>query len=119
MMNQLFHSYGVLKQCQFNIHSFIPVDNRNNLPSNEDIWHALTHIGNNQMISCVNYYPESRMGYCNIYSYSFPNKMRYYFTNNFSDGLYKNVRKISLFDQDPFEHEFFIRISQCYDLPSG
>ncbi len=46
IINHLLH----LKQFQFNIHSFVPVDNRNNLPSNEDIRNAKTMIpvtGNN------------------------------------------------------------------------
>ncbi len=42
--------------------------------------------------------------------------MRYYhnITNNFPGRLYKYVRKISLSNEYPFEHEFFIRISQSF-----
>ncbi|CAF3254870.1 unnamed protein product [Rotaria sp. Silwood2] len=35
-------------------------------------------------------------------------------TNNFPSGLFKCVRKISLFDKRPFQHDFFIKISQTF-----
>ncbi|CAM4789522.1 unnamed protein product [Rotaria magnacalcarata] len=35
-------------------------------------------------------------------------------TNNFPGGLYPYVRVVSLYDEHPFEHEFFIRISQPF-----
>ncbi|CAF3621603.1 unnamed protein product [Rotaria sp. Silwood1] len=53
-------------------------------------------------------------GQCHVYSY--PSEMQYYqnITNHFSSGLYKYVRLISLYDEHPFEHEFFIKISQSF-----
>ncbi|CAF1534040.1 unnamed protein product [Rotaria sordida] len=105
-----------LKQFGFNIHSFIPSDNPNDLPSNEDIRKSLINVGNNYSFSYINYYPESRMGHCNIYSYSCSNEMKFYYniTNNFQSEIYQFVTEISLFDEYPFEHEFFIRISQSF-----
>ncbi|CAF4320104.1 unnamed protein product, partial [Rotaria sordida] len=35
-------------------------------------------------------------------------------TNNFPGGLYPYVRVVTLYDEQPFEHEFFIRISQSF-----
>ncbi len=48
--------------------------------------------------------------------YSFPYTWSYYFniTNNFRGGLFKSVRKISLHDERPFEHEFFLQIAQSF-----
>jgi len=43
-------------------------------------------------------------------------KFYYYITNNFPGGLFKYVQKISLFDEYPFEHEFFIRISESFPI---
>ncbi|CAF2318231.1 unnamed protein product [Rotaria sp. Silwood2] len=105
-----------LKQFGFNIHSFIPIDNPNDLPSNEDIRKTLINVGNNHSYCCINYYPESRLGHCNTYSYSCSNEIGFYYniTNNFLGGIYKFVKKNSLFDEYPFEHEFFIRISQSF-----
>ena len=35
-------------------------------------------------------------------------------TNNFRDGLFINVTQISLYDEHPFEYEFFLRISKSF-----
>ncbi|CAF4530625.1 unnamed protein product, partial [Rotaria sp. Silwood2] len=35
-------------------------------------------------------------------------------TNNFPGGLFNTVQQIELFDERPFEHEFFIKISQSF-----
>ncbi|CAF3316291.1 unnamed protein product [Rotaria sp. Silwood2] len=35
-------------------------------------------------------------------------------TNNFPGGLYPYVRLVSLYDERPFEHDFFIRICQSF-----
>jgi hypothetical protein len=42
--------------------------------------------------------------------------MKYYenITNNFPGGLYPYVREVSLYDERPFEHGFFIRISESF-----
>ncbi|CAF4861680.1 unnamed protein product [Rotaria socialis] len=51
---------------------------------------------------------------CHVYSYPF--LMQYYddITNNFPRGLYRCVRVVSLYDEHPFENEFFIRIAQSF-----
>ncbi len=48
--------------------------------------------------------------------YSYPCTKKYYgkITNNFPGGLVKCVREISLLDERPFAHEFFIRIAQAF-----
>jgi hypothetical protein len=50
--------------------------------------------------------------------YSYPYKLKYYhtITNNFPGGIFEHVRKVSLFDERPFEHEFFLRITQSFPL---
>jgi hypothetical protein len=35
-------------------------------------------------------------------------------SNNFPGGLFQCVRTISLFDERPFEHEFFVKLSQAF-----
>ncbi|CAF2544542.1 unnamed protein product [Rotaria sp. Silwood2] len=52
--------------------------------------------------------------YCHIYSY--PYTLKYYddITNNFPGGILIYVRKVSLFDERPFEHEFFLRIQKSF-----
>ncbi|CAF4009601.1 unnamed protein product [Rotaria sp. Silwood1] len=73
----------------FNIRSKIYFYDQMHLLSNEDIKNTLTNLG------------YSLIYYDNI-------------TNNFSGGLFKYVRRVSLFDDRPFEHEFFIRIAQAF-----
>ncbi len=73
-MNYLLH----LKKFDFNIHSFIPIDNPNDLPLNEDIRKTLKNVRSNHSFCCINYYPERHMGHCNIYSYSCSNEIRFY-----------------------------------------
>ncbi|CAF2139749.1 unnamed protein product [Rotaria magnacalcarata] len=50
--------------------------------------------------------------------YSYPYKLNYYddITNNLPGGILKYVRKVSLFDEHPFEHEFFLRIAQSFSM---
>ena len=35
-------------------------------------------------------------------------------SNNFPSELFRNVRHVSLFDERPFEHSFFLRLSQSF-----
>jgi len=35
-------------------------------------------------------------------------------TNNFPDGIFKYVREISLFDEQPFEHYFFFKFQNHF-----
>jgi len=37
-------------------------------------------------------------------------------TNNFPGGLFKYVTEVSLYDESPFEHEFFLRLAQSFPL---
>ncbi|CAF1037124.1 unnamed protein product [Rotaria sp. Silwood1] len=85
-----------------------------NLPSTEDVQRTFIDFTNNEIISYVDYFSEAKQTRCHIYSY--PSFMPYYddITNNFSGGLFKHVRMVSLYDEYPFEHEFFFRIVQSF-----
>jgi hypothetical protein len=104
-----------LKKFQFDIRSIIYVlDQAVYLPSNEEIEKTFRNFMNNKVISCVDYFPKKDTGQCHIYSY--PYTMTHYrgITNNFPGGSFKYVREVTLFDEHPFEHEFFLRISQSF-----
>ncbi|CAF3412615.1 unnamed protein product [Rotaria sp. Silwood1] len=103
-----------LKQFTFYIHSFMINCNQLDFPSTEDIQRTFIDFPNNNIISYVDYFPEAKESQCHIYSY--PSFMPYYdnITNNFPGGLYKYVRAISLFDEYPFEHEFFLQIQKSF-----
>ena len=105
-----------LNLFEFHICSRIFFNNQMNILSKEDLEETFRDFPHNtkQILSCVDYYPEKQLAQYHVYTY--PSKMKYYqnLTNSFPDGLYPYVRLISLYDRYPFEHEFFIRISQSF-----
>jgi len=103
-----------LNKFRFSIHSSVLLNQQIYLPSNEDIQKTFRNFKNNQIISYVDYFSQENLYHCHIYSY--PYTLTYYdnITNNFPGGLFKCVRKISLFDERPFEHEFFIQMAQSF-----
>jgi hypothetical protein len=113
LKNNIIDHLPQLNKFVFNIYS-TTFFNQIDLPSNEDIQNTFINFKVNQIISCVNYSRNKKVGRCHIYS--LPYTMKYYknIANNFPSGVFKCVRKISLSDIHPFEHEFFIRISQAF-----
>jgi hypothetical protein len=105
-----------LKKLMFNIRSSSYFYNQINLPSNEDVQKTFRDFINKQIIHCADYFPMAGYGQCHIYSY--PYKMKHYdnITNSFPGGIFSCVSKVSLFDESPFEHEFFLRIAQSFPL---
>jgi hypothetical protein len=103
-----------LKKFGFNIRSIINLHNQIDLPTNEDIQNTFRDFDNNQIISCVNYFRDRKKGECHIYSYPFKNRRYVKIANNFPGGIFKCVREVSLFDEHPFEHEFFLRIQKSF-----
>ena len=103
-----------LEIFKFNIYSTFNIHNQSYLLSSEDIRHTFNNFKNNQIICSIDYFQRKQCGQSHIYTY--PYKLKYYnsITNNFSGGLFKCVRRILLFDEYPFEHEFFLRISQSF-----
>ncbi|CAF4303641.1 unnamed protein product, partial [Rotaria sordida] len=86
-----------LDKFTFNIRSVLHLHNEINLPSNEDIQNTFRNFKNNHIISCLDYFQEQQSSQCLIYSYPYKSKFYKYITNNFSGGLFKCVREISLF----------------------
>ncbi|CAF2045231.1 unnamed protein product [Rotaria magnacalcarata] len=88
-----------LNKFVFNIRSRLPLNDQAYLSSNED---------------CQRSFNDRKEGQCHIYSSPYPAKYYEYITNNFPDGLFKYVREFSLYDERPFEHEFFIKIAKSF-----
>jgi hypothetical protein len=103
-----------LNVFSFDIRSLTFINNQINFPSKEDIQRTFIDFQYTKIISYVDYFLEENLGQCHVYSY--PSQMQYYqrITNNFPGGIFKYVRLISLYDQHPFEHEFFIQICQSF-----
>ncbi|CAM4759897.1 unnamed protein product [Rotaria magnacalcarata] len=103
-----------LKKFSFNFRSIIDLDNQTNLPPNEDIQQTFQDFQDNQIISCIDYFLEVDKGECLIYSYPYRLEDYEQISNNFSGGIFKCIRTATLYDEHPFEHEFFLRISQSF-----
>ncbi|CAF4136195.1 unnamed protein product, partial [Adineta steineri] len=88
--------------------------NQTYLPSNEDIKQTFKDFKYNQVIFCVDYFQASLYSQCHIYSYPYKSKYYHKITNNFPGGLFKYVNIVSLFDDRPFEHEFFLQIARSF-----
>ncbi|CAF3694869.1 unnamed protein product [Rotaria sordida] len=73
------------------------------------------NFNDKQIIYWTDYFPKVKKGYCQIYSY--PYQLKYYNNiNNFQGGIFKYVRQVELYDQRPFQHEFFFRIAKLFPL---
>ncbi|CAF2986737.1 unnamed protein product [Rotaria sp. Silwood2] len=103
-----------LNSFTFNIRSFNSRYNQTDLPSNEDIQKTFKDFKYNKIISCVDDFQKSRYNQCHIYSYPYEWKCYNKITNNFPGGLFKCVNEVSLFDERPFEHEFFLQIQKSF-----
>ncbi len=103
-----------LNQFIFNIQSRGLFTDLMSFPSNDDIHRTFTSFKDYQVITCVDYFSKAEYGQCHIYSC--PYTLTHYknVTNNFPGELFNNVQEIELFDERPFEHDFFIRISQAF-----
>ncbi|CAF1431574.1 unnamed protein product [Rotaria sordida] len=109
LLNQMIQ----LNKFTFNIYSIVYCHNQINLQSNEDIQNTFNDYKYNKIICSIDYL-KKRSSQCRIYSYPYKLKFYNYITNNFSGELFKCVRQISLFDEKPFEHEFFLRIEKSF-----
>jgi hypothetical protein len=102
-----------LQKVTFNIGSLILLDNPHNLPSNEDIKNTFKNL-NDTIVSNVYYFSRDKLLYCHVYSYPYRSTFYRSITNDFPGELFKCVREISLRDERPFEHDFFLRIAQSF-----
>ncbi|CAF4970892.1 unnamed protein product [Rotaria sp. Silwood1] len=114
LKKNILNRMSQLNQFSFDIRSVIFINNEMNLPSKEDIQQTFIDFQYMKIISCVDYLLEYKQALCHIYSYPFLMRRFEDITNNFPGGLYPYVRFVSLYDDHPFEHEFFIRISQSF-----
>ena len=114
LKKNILNRLSQLNVFEFHILSSVFIKRQTNFPSNEDIQRTFIDFQNTKIISYVDYFQEKNWNQCHVYSY--PSQMKYYnnITNNFPGGLYQYVRVVSLYDEHPFEHEFFIRISQSF-----
>ncbi|CAF1446202.1 unnamed protein product [Rotaria sordida] len=112
--NDIINHLPRLNHFIFNIQSRIYEYNQTDIRSNEDIQITFKTFPNHKVISCVDFFPEQNFARCHYYSYPYTMENYDKISNNFPGGLFKCVREISLFDERPFQHEFFIKISEAF-----
>ncbi|CAF1157316.1 unnamed protein product [Adineta steineri] len=105
-----------LNDFKFHICSWMFIHNQSHFSSTKDIQRTFIDFPINNIISYVDYFPEAKRSQCQIYSY--PSLTPHYedITNSFPGGFFKYVRVVSLFDEHPFEHEFFLQIQKSFPL---
>lgn len=100
----------------FNIRSIISLSFLSYLPSIEDIQCSFRNFKDYPVISYVDCFTEKHQCHCHVYSY--PLRLTYYkdISNSFPGCLFECVRQVSLYDEQPFEHHFLLRIAQSFPL---
>ncbi|CAF1939336.1 unnamed protein product [Rotaria magnacalcarata] len=103
-----------LNQFTCNIRLYNHSSNQTNVPSNKDIQHSFKYFINKRIISCADHFQEKHYSYCHFYSH--PYRLKHYdnVSNNFPGGLFKFVYEVSLHDERPFEHDFFLQIAHSF-----
>lgn len=104
----------LLKRFTFNIHSMTHFDDQTPKISNEYLQETLKDFLKEKILCSVDYFQRRKL--CQFHIYCLPHQVTIYedLTNNFPGGIYRSVRRLTLFDEYPFEHEFFLRISQSF-----
>ena len=104
-----------LEDFTFNIRSIMPLDvDPVHLPTTEDIRCTLTDLTKYPVVSYVDYFRNDGHGHCHIYTCPYSLIDYEYVSNNLPNRLFANVRRLSLFDERPFEHSFFLRLAQSF-----
>ncbi|CAM4847795.1 unnamed protein product, partial [Rotaria magnacalcarata] len=103
-----------LYKFTFNICSTIAHLNQTNSSLNEHIQTTFKYFSNNEIITSIDHFQEEAYSQCHIYSC--PYKWKFYnnITNNFRGGLFTTVTEVSVYDECPFEYQFFLRIAQSF-----
>ncbi|CAF2983243.1 unnamed protein product [Rotaria sp. Silwood2] len=117
LSTRFINAMSNLNKFTFNIGSLAEIDGKRKLPipTNEDIKNSFKNFPNT-ILSSIHQFVQAKLIYCHIYSYPYTSQFYHNITNGFPGGLFKCVRTISLRDEHPFEHEFFLRINQSFPL---
>ena len=103
-----------LEKFTFTIKSCLSLSNEIDYRSNEDIQSTFIDFPNNPIVSSVDYFQEKQFSRCLIYTHPYRLKYHHSITNRFSGGLFECVREVRLYDEHPFEQEFFLRLQKSF-----
>lgn len=81
--------------------------------SNDDIQRTFINIGYRQVACLVNYHG-TFTARCHVFSLPFKFNSLDYMINNFPNIIFNSVTHLTLWDQVPCKHEFFIRVTRYF-----
>jgi hypothetical protein len=81
--------------------------------SNSDIEQTFTNIKHGQMGCMVDYFDPTIM-ICRVFSLPFKFDRLERISNNISNSVFNSVTHLTLWDTNPFKHEFFIRLQRAF-----
>jgi len=81
--------------------------------SNTDIERTFTDRGYQHMGCMVDYFASIRM-MCHVFSLPFKFARLKDITNNIPNIIFDSVTHLKLWDEDPFKHEFFVRLQRAF-----
>ncbi|CAF4499814.1 unnamed protein product [Rotaria sp. Silwood2] len=114
LKNKIINHMSQLNKFTFYIRSIMRIKNEMILPSKEYIQKTFKNFPHAQMICYMDRFLGRRE--CQYHIFTYPSQMSYYqyLSNQFPGGYYPYVRMVSLYDEYPFEHEFFLQITQSF-----
>ena len=110
----ILNNFAHLKKFLFNICSLIYFVRQTNFTTNEDIQRTLKDFPSEEIFSSLDHFPQNGFSQCHIYSCPYQFDYYYNLTNRFPGGFFQRVYDVTLFDEQPFEHDFFLRITQAF-----
>ena len=115
LVNDIINKMSHLHTFNFNIVCEMVMISKELFPAPDDVKRPLIHRGYN--VECYTDYSDFALGQCHIYSLPFTMERMDTFTNKFPGGLFMTVRQfVACGDRHPFNHDFFVRISQAFPL---
>lgn len=113
----LFPRLPKLKNFTSFIQSYVPLS-PDQLTSSfrEQVEQSSFRSPEKQMVFYGDYFPEARKIQYHFYTSTSLNKSCNGLSNRFPGDRFNHVRRVSLYDEKPFEHEFFLRIHQSFPL---
>ena len=104
-----------LQDFVFNIRSIMQHEaDLVHLQTNENIQFTLKDLTKHPVISYIDHFSHEQEGHCHFYTSPYALLKYQYVSNNFPREIFLNVRQVSLFDERPFEHSFFLRLAQSF-----
>jgi hypothetical protein len=112
--NQILVHMVRLSKFTFHITTKIELHHLVNYLSSDDIQRTFNNI-RNQQVGCILTYIASR-AICHVFSLPYMFDRLEYIGNIFLPMVFTNVRRLSVHDKLPFQHEFFVRIARFFPL---